>query len=159
MNDFKTLVIPLTTVGAGGFTFVIDFKLAEGRAAKIHSIEAYSDGPAGGNLRTGMMWAPIKQQTPSRPLFDENDLLRTPAAIWRFMYREVFAAGGTVADSWPVTQVLWDLDYRVITRSQMDGFAAIQLRMGVAIRYKVVNVSPAEVAAILFWQQEGLKTS
>lgn len=158
MNEFKTFVIPFASrTGGASLQLNVDFKLATGTAARIHSVEFYSNTPLTTDARGGGAWYPYAGAHVPRVLADENAILRDPAPLWRLRYSNENQTSGYESIYWPLIHNLWELDYRLIMPSTILFFPTQTVFAGWAIRYKVVRATKGEVAAILFYQNEGLK--
>jgi len=87
------------------------------------------------------------------------DVLNDGGQLASFMFHCDFTTTGETSFAFPLTEPLWEMDYRLVINPRIVGFATGQVNLGFRLRYKLVRASREQVAAILFWQNAGMKVA
>lgn len=167
MNDFLTARIPLSTLagdiapdlvtnfGPGGN--IVPINVPEGFAARLYDFAVYElfppDGRYGVNLvRTPVPRDGVRAWSGDQEVLDDGGVLAALGGT--------FVSGtGDQNQRYPHTEHLWPLDYRLVMAPRITGFTQVSRSMGFRVRYQLVRASRKEVAAILFWQNQGVKVA
>ncbi len=167
MNDILTQRIEVTALsgdvapdlrtafGPQGDEFRLN--VPEGFAARLWSFSVYPT-QLGTNSRLGI--ALMRSPVPAdgvRAWTNDNEVLDDGNQLASYLHSHLIVTTGATIVQGPVEFLLWDLDYRLVLNPRVAGFAQTAQQCGFRLRYKLIKVSRADVAAILFWQNQGVK--
>lgn len=167
MNDFLTQRIPETVIsgdiapdllvnlGPQGDQFKLN--LAEGTAARLYDFSVYQQIPGDGRYGVNLVRSPVPVDG-DRAWTNDDEVLSDGNVIAALQLINITGTGD-VSDRFPHTELLWPLDYRVVINPRVTGFCQVARQIGFRLRYQVIKASKVEIAAILFWQNQGVKVA
>jgi len=167
MNDILTARIEMTTIsgdiapdlvtnlGPQGDEFKIN--VPQGFAARLWDFSLYMAMADNQRLGVNLMRTPVPRDgvrawTNDNEMLDDGGVIAVLGSTTRGT-----SATGMSSMTFPQTEHLWDLDYRLVLNPRITGFAQVSRELGFRLRYKLVRATTNQVAAILFWQNAGEK--
>lgn len=141
----------LTNFGPRGDFFRL--LVPEGMAARLYDFSVYHRMPLAGRYGYNLVRVPVSAAGVRAWINDAQ--VNTDGGTLAALQGSVLSGAGPVA--MPDTAFLWDLDYRLVSDPRVTGFAQVGAEVSFRLRYRLVRASKTEVAAILFWQNEGVK--
>lgn len=157
MNDIVSTRVEMEPLTGNIAAIVLDLKLPEGFAARLWDFTIFDrveqDSRLGINLYKYS--SPIGEGVTAWT--GDQQVLRDGDVISRFIRNQDFVTSGSFSAVGKFVDHLWDQDIRVVAPLQIGGFAQVAQQLGFELRFKRVRASRTELAAILFWQNRGVK--
>jgi len=157
MNEFLTWRRPQESISGNVGPLAVNLNVPAGFAAKLYDFAVYSQ--MAGNSRYG--YNLVRTAVPAveglRTWTNDNEVLDDGSVIAAFQARDNLTTTGRNIQFFPQTEHLWPLDYQVVSQMHISGFNQVAQFVGFRLRYQLVPASKLKVAAILFWQNEGVK--
>ncbi len=163
MNDIQTQTIDelplggdiradiITALGEDGDRFKLN--VPEGHVARLWDFSVYARVVAstryGVNLYKGLL-----PRDGVRAWTNDSEVLRDGGVLAALSYVNITGGSGNF---FPHSEHLWDLDYRLAIGPRVGGFMQTATVAGFRLRYRIIRASDREIAAILFWQNAGIK--
>jgi len=168
MNDFLTARIPEVVLSGDARADLIAFfgpqgdrfqiNVPEGFLARIYDFSVYAQ--AANDMRYGfnLMRTPVG---PSgvRAWNSDADVMNDGGQIAALSYVNQFVGSGAQDYKAPHSELLWPLDYRLALPPRVAGFAQVTAVYSFRMRYILVRATASQIAAVLFWQNQGVQSA
>lgn len=141
----------ITAFGPQGAQFRLN--VPEGHVARLYDFGVYDKPANASRYAINLQRTPVPRDGAVAWTTDSN-ALRDAGALASLIQS---AGSPATTTQYPHSEHLWDLDYRVVVNPHVTGFAQGAQDMGFRLRWVLLKASKVEIAAILVWQNQGIK--